>query len=187
MKRKNYDGTNFGYTAQEMEQLRENFTQGDTSVWDDIFLKTHEDFLKQVQSKGIPTEDAEDLVQNVWIKVYEQLWKGFRNYEKVRHWFGQVLHNKCMDYFNTTEQQTPPQEVDTAKEDAERAEAAQIYMQVLNQMKPECIEVIRLHLFDGLSHTKVAQQIGDTYGAVRKRYSRCMNCLRELIAKLPKE
>lgn len=74
----------------------------DAGAWDD-FVKYYETFIKMVLKKSnIPFSEADDLVQDILLKV----WKGLPGYEyrqekaKFRTWLGTIIRNTVIDYYN---------------------------------------------------------------------------------------
>lgn len=74
----------------------------DTGAWDE-FVKYYETFIKMVLKKSnIPFNEADDLVQDILLKV----WKGLPGYEyrrekaKFRTWLGTIIRNTVIDYYN---------------------------------------------------------------------------------------
>ncbi|MCH2204382.1 MAG: sigma-70 family RNA polymerase sigma factor [Lentisphaerales bacterium] len=73
----------------------------DASAWDD-FVKYYETFIKMVLKKSnIPFSEADDLVQDILLKV----WKGLPGYEyrrekaKFRTWLGTIIRNTVINHY----------------------------------------------------------------------------------------
>lgn len=85
-------------THQTLIQRAQN--PDDASAWDD-FVRYYETFIKMVLNKSnIPFSDADDLVQDILLKV----WKGLPGYEykrekaKFRTWLGTIIRNTVINH-----------------------------------------------------------------------------------------
>lgn len=138
---------------------------------------------------------AQDVTQDVFRKVY----KAAGQLDPERDpgpWLMAITHNTCRDLWRSrgyklSRRSTPIDELagaavlrekgDTPEEAVARAERAQRVQAAIQQLPEPYRSVVLLHDYRGLSHEEIAVAVGATYAAVRKRYSRALAKLGELL------
>lgn len=139
-------------------------------------------------------EQAEDVTQEVFLKVYnaaDQL-------DPTRDpgpWLATITYNACREHWRSRghklERQTATINGDdgmrerlvNGKRSPERrvmnGERKALVEKALRRLPEEMRAAVLLHDFEGLSHTEVAEVLGESHAAVRKRYSRALTRLHE--------
>ncbi|MFF8789254.1 RNA polymerase sigma factor [Streptomyces sp. NPDC015125] len=135
---------------------------------------------------------AEDLCQEVWLKVAQNIGK-YRSGTSLLAWLRTIAKNTALDYLRSVQRR--PSEVlyadhleldrprfDQSPEDhAERRALAQAVAARMLKLRPEQREVLVLRFFDGLSPGQTAQIMGRTDGAVRTLTVRALRKLAEVM------
>ena len=131
--------------------------------------------------------DAEDAVQEVFVKGYEKL-DALRDPEKFGPWIGQIARNRCRDILRARgrhpEQPLSPGVANRAAQDAEDfgdLEAA------LGQLSEEHRLPLLLYYFEGKDTRAVARELGLTQGGACARLHRARQSLRTLLEEIPRE
>ncbi|MFZ3557241.1 RNA polymerase sigma factor [Streptomyces sp. BH055] len=136
---------------------------------------------------------AEDLCQEVWLKVARNIGK-YRAGTSFHAWLRTITKNRVLDYLRPL--QARPSELLYAdhleldrplvgqgpEEYAERRALAQAVASRLNKLRPEQRQVLILRFFDGESPAATAEIMGKTDGAVR---TLTVRALRKLAAVMP--
>ncbi|MEN8183074.1 MAG: sigma-70 family RNA polymerase sigma factor [Myxococcota bacterium] len=138
-------------------------------------------------------EDAEDVVQD----VFWRLWTGRARYDpargRFRGWFNAMARNRAIDVLRSGARRTSMRAEDpaalTIEEDGpeENAEAELHRRRVeaaLATLPPELKELVELAFYRGLTHREIAQHIGQPLGTVKSRIHRSLGMLREALAPL---
>ena len=63
----------------------------------------------------------------------------------------------------------------------ERAERERIVQEALLELPDAAREVIVLHDYEGIAHDRIAEMLGASHAAIRKRYSRALKALGEIL------
>ncbi|MCX5182684.1 RNA polymerase sigma factor [Streptomyces sp. NBC_00268] len=136
---------------------------------------------------------AEDLCQEVWLKVAQNISK-YRAGTSLLAWLRTITKNTALDYLRSVQRR--PSEVlyadhleldrprfdQNPAEHAERRALAQAVASHLEELRPEQRQVLILRFFDGLSPGQTAQIMGKSDGAVR---TLTVRALRKLAAVMP--
>lgn len=150
------------------------------------------------RKKGIPLDDVEDMIQEVFLSYYEHYpltWEG----TQIRFMLAKILQNRCMDYWRISEKREllcidseEPGEAASrimliTEEDnltiLVKREEIRETLHALDTMKPEWAEVIRLRILEDRPMTEVSEMLGISDNLVRTRLTRGRRYLREMLGK----
>lgn len=142
-------------------------------------------------------EDARDLAQEVFIKVYRNIGK-FERRSSFSTWIYQIAGNTCKDYlrknknksefsldeevFNNGEAFTPQvlKDENTPDLQYEEKEKLSILKEAIKNLNPEYKVVIILREFQNLSYEEIAKETNTSIGTVKSRLSRGRNVLKNI-------
>jgi RNA polymerase sigma-70 factor (ECF subfamily) len=130
-------------------------------------------------------EDAEDLVQETFIKAYKSFHQ-LKDREKCRAWLTSILYNTFVDRYRKEEKVSiisqPIEESIIYQENPEteilRGVMDQEVLEALFELPEEYSTVIVLSDIESLSYTEVSEILGVPIGTVRSRLSRGRRLLR---------
>jgi RNA polymerase sigma-70 factor (ECF subfamily) len=136
---------------------------------------------------------AEDLCQEVWLKVAQNISK-YRPGTSLLAWLRTITKNTALDYLRSVQRR--PSEVlypdhleldrprldQSPEEHAERRALAQAVATQMQKLRSEQRQVLILRFFDGLTPGQTAQIMGKSDGAVR---TLTVRALRKLAAVMP--
>jgi RNA polymerase sigma-70 factor (ECF subfamily) len=128
---------------------------------------------------------AEDITQDVFVKVYRNLPR-FRKESSVHTWIYRIAVNECKGYLRSWSFRNllpqswvkTPGYMTVEHEVLENAERAQLVQQVL-KLPPLYRQVIALHYYADLPIAEVAKVLGVTEGTVRTRLHRARQQLKQ--------
>ncbi|MCP4574649.1 MAG: RNA polymerase sigma factor [bacterium] len=137
---------------------------------------------------------AEDAVQEVFLRLHRSA-STLDPDRDPRPWLRTVTANLCRDHWRSFGARVSRQSVSV---DAEKAppladhgptpeaetlagERAGKVQEAIDQLPEEMREVVVLRDYEGLSHDEIAEIVGASAAAVRKRYSRALNRLGEML------
>ncbi|MFI1201584.1 RNA polymerase sigma factor [Streptomyces sp. NPDC020883] len=135
---------------------------------------------------------AEDLSQEVWLKVAQNISK-YRLGTNFHAWLRTITKNRALDYLRSVQRR--PSEVLYAdhleldrprvghgpEEYAERRALAEAVAVHMHKLRPEQQQVLVLRFFDGESPGRTAEIMGKTDGAVRTLTVRSLRKLAEVM------
>jgi RNA polymerase sigma-70 factor (ECF subfamily) len=140
-------------------------------------------------------QSAEDVL----IDVYTEVWRRAASFDRTRGsvsgWLLTITRTRAIDVLRSRQRETPADPIEAARSLAwegpspeETALAAERYHLVhgaLKRLAPDQLEAIQLAYFKGLSHSQIAQQLGQPLGTVKTRIRLGMMRLRELLGAVP--
>ena len=145
-------------------------------------------------------EDAEDVVQNAFVKVFQNL-PGFRGDSRFYTWLVRITVNEALmnirrrsrhnqvsiDEPNETAESCDPLEIEDCGPNPEQHytqhELRQILATTINELKPAYRAVFQLRNVDGLSTEETAEALALTSSAVKTRLQRARLTLRNSLDK----
>ncbi len=130
-------------------------------------------------------EDAEDLVQETFIKAYKSFHQ-LKDRQKCRAWLTSILYNTFVNKYRKEEKASiisqPIEESIIYQENTEteifKNVMDQEVLEALFELPEEYSTVIILSDIEGLSYTEVSEILGVPIGTVRSRLSRGRRLLR---------
>jgi len=136
--------------------------------------------------KMVPfSDDVSDLVQEVFIRLYQNLEKG-SSIEFPRSWLYKVTVNKCIDF---TKKQQKHEKIESAsflKDEndlVENIEKQDVVRLALSKLKKD-ERVLAILYSEGLSYKEIAEITGIRFSSVGKTISRTLAKLENELKKL---
>jgi RNA polymerase sigma-70 factor (ECF subfamily) len=139
---------------------------------------------------------AEDLSQDVFLKVHRALDR-LDPTRDPKPWLTTVAYNACRDHWRSSTVRRAheshslddearveaPQgsSADSALDSLLKSEQEQLVQRAIDALALPLREVVVLHAYQGLSHDQIAELIGVSHAAVRKRYSRAIATLSQSV------
>lgn len=178
------------------EKLVERCLQGDDAAWEGI-VNTYGRRVYNMSYRYTGRRDeAEDLTQEVFIKVYQNL-KSYRSDAGTfQNWVLKVGRNLIIDHYRQTrrfQQAAGTEEMETMnlKDDkvlnpyraAEQVEASLFLRDGLQALSPELKEAIVLRDLEGMAYQEIAELLSIPEGTVKSRINRGRLELAKLLIK----
>jgi len=164
----------------EDDEILEKFSQENTrnEAFNLLIFKYQEKIYWHVRRLVIDHDDADDLVQEVFIKVWKSLAK-FRNDSKLYTWIYRIATNESITFLNKKKQrnQTPLDEV--SEELSESLVASSYFNGDKIQMKlqqalltlPEKQRLIfNMKYYDDLKYDEISAILGTSVGALKASF-----------------
>lgn len=135
---------------------------------------------------------AEDLAQEIWIKVAQNLQR-YRPGTNLLGWLMTITRNTVVDHLRAVQRRPTevlqsdhlaldrPRPGLTPHQYAERRQLAQAIEAHMEKLKPDQRRCLRLRFFDGVSPADTAQIMGKTVGAVRTLTVRSLRRLAQVL------
>jgi RNA polymerase sigma-70 factor (ECF subfamily) len=135
-----------------------------------------------VQGFRLPQQDAEDVFQEVFARVYERL-DSLREDEAVRPWIAQLTRRLCIDRLRSGSRESdadldelpevPADDVLTALEEAFDVHEA------MAELPENCRQILDRFFARDESYRTIGDTLGLPAGTIASRISRCLDKLRE--------
>lgn len=179
------------------EQLITNYLKGDEKTLEILIRR----YLKPIYSFSYhftgDVESAEDITQEVFIKVWRNI-KKFNKEHKFKTWIFAIAKNTCLDW--QKKKKTVPFSIldgeekfsfsETIKDPAalpdellEKRDVAAVLNKALEKLLPKYRMVLFLRYNDHLSFCEIAEILGESIDTVKTRHRRGIQKLKILITK----
>jgi RNA polymerase sigma factor (sigma-70 family) len=161
-------------------QLVQRCRQGDRAAWEALVERfSRYVYAICVQAFRLPPQDAEDVFQDVFMKVYEQLGK-LRDDSAVRPWLAQLTRRTCIDRLRAGSREMAEEDVEpvgfvdalSILDDALAVRAC------LEELSEDCREVLDRFFARDESYHVISDALGLPAGTIASRISRCLEKLR---------
>jgi RNA polymerase sigma-70 factor (ECF subfamily) len=163
---------------------------GDREAFRLLVDRYHDDALRYATHLLGHTADAEDAVQDTFLRAYRYL-ASYREQDRFRGWLWRILVNRCHTHAGDRARRPVPQEAETlaalSEPHSPEAELDRAFLraelaEALATLPLEQREAVVLHFTDGLSYPEMAAATGVGVSALKMRVHRACERLRALLA-----
>lgn len=166
-------------------KLVERCLQGDDTAWESIVTSYTRRLYNLSYRYTNRRDEAEDLTQEIFIKIYQNL-KSYRSDAGTfQNWILKVGRNLIIDHYRQSrryQQVGGSEELETmnVKDDkapnphraAEQLDAARFLMDGMQALAPELKEAVILRDLEGMAYQEMADLLGIPEGTVKSRINR---------------
>ena len=177
-----------------VERCRDN----DDAAFSEVVARYKAKIYNYVYRMTGSSEDAEDLTQEVFIRMYTSI-DSFRGQSSLNTWLFRIAGNLCIDRFRRTKNRTPAYSLDEPTGEAdqtqevpdhtyephrllENVELADQIQQALSMLPEKLRATLLLHDVEGLPYEEIAQVVGCPLGTVKSRLFNARMQLRQHLA-----
>ena len=123
------------------------------------------------------THDAEDVVQDVFLKLLKQKEKCFHDYEHLKSWLIRVTINQCLDYKKSffRKNTVPLEDFDISYEPEEKE-----IMEELYQLPKDYRNILYLYYYEDFTIKEIANSLNLTESNVKNYIYRTLKELRRI-------
>jgi RNA polymerase sigma-70 factor, ECF subfamily len=159
--------------------------EGDMSALQFLYIRFADDVCGYVSSIVQNSHDAEDITQNVFLKLPTAIRKYEPRQVPFAAWILRVARNAALDHLRAR-RQIPFEEVRTDDGGHEQVgfERSQCLRAALLNLPPEQREVLVLRHLAGLSPGEIARRLGKTEGSVHGLHHRGRAALQDLLREM---
>jgi len=194
--------------AQIVNGLVRRCVAGDAVAWEEIVQRYHRRIFNLCYRFAGTSDDAQDLTQEVFIKMYRTL----NSYDVERGafmtWLTTMTRNLLVDHFRKTKQDRVTDSIDAATSDHEDAmplsdriedqgappdarvqsrEAKEAVHQALQKLSPELREAVILRDLQDMDYREIAAVLKVPEGTVKSRINRGRAELARLLQRIYKQ
>ena len=180
--------------AQVVGQLVRRCAQGEAAAWEDIVRRFHRRIYNICYRFAGSADDAQDLTQEVFIKVYRTVGSFDGEKASFNTWVTTVTRNLLVDHFRKTRNDRATDSIDAAQgadEDGptladrlatdgsesphlhvESRERREMVHRALQQISPDLREAVILRDLQDMDYREIAQVLKVPEGTVKSRINR---------------
>jgi RNA polymerase sigma factor (sigma-70 family) len=153
---------------------------GDVTAWNELVERfSRYVYAITVQGFRLGQQDAEDVFQEVFAKVYEHLGR-LRDDAAIRPWIGQLTRRTCIDRLRSGERETPLEDIEPPGVDdlLTTLDEALTVREALGTLSERCQEILDRFFARDESYRVIADALDVPPGTVASRISRCLEKLK---------
>ena len=164
-------------------QLVSRCRSGDQEAWNELVERfSRYVFAICVQAFRLPAEDAEDVFQEVFARVYQHLDR-LRSDDSIRPWIAQLTRRLCIDRLRSSGREGPSELDDLDPGGVDEALAglddALTVRASLDAVGDPCREILDRFFCRDESYKAIGEALDLPSGTIASRISRCLGKLRE--------
>jgi len=150
------------------------------ALWNEYY----EPVRRFIETKTRHHPDAEDIVQNVFVKAHAHL-TDVKDEHKIQAWIFQIARNSIADHYRKDKRaEELPGELQTNDEyeepDYDKAVIA-CFRSVLPRLPEKYREALELSELKGMSQKELSERLGITYSGAKSRVQRGREMMKELL------
>jgi RNA polymerase sigma factor (sigma-70 family) len=156
---------------------------GDEAAWRELVDRfSRYVYAIAVQGFRLPQQEAEDIFQEVFARVYERL-DSLREDEAVRPWIAQLTRRLCIDRLRTKARESDA-DIDELPElpgedDLTALEEAFDVHEAMAELPESCRQILDRFYARDESYRTIGDTLGLPAGTIASRISRCLDKLRD--------
>ena len=146
-----------------------------TIIWNNLYEELLSFIILKVKDKSA----AEDIVQDVFIKVHTKSHQ-VKETDKITNWIYQITRNAVVDHFRYQSKTIAPVNVNWESDNHEFNDCVAYCLKTLMNTLPDKYRVpLELTEIDNVSQSNVAERLNITYSAARTRVQRARKMLKQ--------
>jgi len=168
------------------EELIKGCIQEDESCQRELFRRYPGTMLGVCQRYARSAADAEDIVQDAFIKVFEKIYQ-FKSEGSFEGWIRRVFINSSIEHLrrkkmtlsNVSEKEENT--IENADISALDNLAEKDIINLIQDLSPGYRTVFNLYVIEGYSHKEIAEALGISEGTSKSQYSRAKVHLQNML------
>jgi RNA polymerase sigma-70 factor (ECF subfamily) len=176
-------------------QLIKSCLKGESSAYNTLYAQYAPKMLVVCSRYVSDSDDAQDLLQEGFIKVFEELHR-FRNEGSLEGWIRRIMVNSALNHYkkySNIKYQT--EDISQLKYDIPDVAIVDIESQLNNEellklvqtLPPSYRMVFNLYVFEGYKHHEIAKQLGIREGTSKSNLQDARRILQQKINTINKE
>ena len=150
-----------------------------TMAAEDIYISYHDKVSSYIRGKLDNHHDAEDLVSQVFEKVYGKIHTFDESKASLSTWIYTITRNTVTDYYRTRRIHTSYDEVYELPAPEKDRDMLDTLADALMILKERERDLILLHYYKGLTLKEVADKMGMAYINAKVIHKNALTCLRQ--------
>jgi RNA polymerase sigma factor (sigma-70 family) len=162
---------------------------GDNQAFEEVYTSYYTPLYRYILSRVKSREEAEDMTQAVFIKIWTYIPNWNVNHTSPLSFFFTVARNTLIDYYrkNSHREIVSDEMVygsidsDTSTDKlSDHSELKSAMMEAVAKLSEEQQEIVRLYYTNDLTYKEISEILGKREDAIRQIHSRAIKRLREI-------
>lgn len=161
------------FTDDHLKILIDKAKTGDETAFTELYSAFFEKIYRFIYFRISHRESAEDLTEDVFIKVFENISK-LENSEVFEGWVYQIARNKIIDYYrskkitvNLDEIENTAQYEDTIIDTLSSDGDQKLLLTAMKELPADYQTILKLRFFENHSPATIAEMLGKNEGTIR--------------------
>jgi RNA polymerase sigma factor (sigma-70 family) len=162
-------------------QLVQRCREGDPAAWNELVERfSRYVYAICVQGFRLRDQDAEDVFQEVFTRVYAKL-DTLRDDSALRPWIAQLTRRLCLDTISSGSREQPAEDVAAPghEQTLDEIDEAFAVREAMTSLSDSCQEVLDRFFARDESYRTISAELSIPAGTIASRISRCLVQLRE--------
>jgi RNA polymerase sigma-70 factor (ECF subfamily) len=157
---------------------------GDPEAWNEL-VERYSRYVYAIAVRGfrLNDEDAEDVFQDVFARVYTRL-DSLRDDDALRPWIAQLTRRRCLDAVASRSREAQVDEEEVGPEEAADltdVEEAFVVREALAGLSPTCQDMLDRFFARDQSYKTIAHELAIPSGTIASRIARCLGRLKQAL------
>jgi len=167
-------------------QLVERYLTGDLTAFDEIMIRYERQIFRLCYRFTSNTDDAKDLAQDVFVKVFEHL-GNFRRESSLKTWLYRIATNHCINHAKANHRQfvevteTMGQTSTTVQTVLEEKEQRDRFRGMVKRLPPKQRAILELRIHEQLSYEEIATMSNRSVSTIKASVFFALEKLRKLV------
>ena len=167
--------------------LHQRLSRGDETAFQETFEIYFKVLVLFATKFSLDKETAEDLVQDIFVKLYEQRDR-LQFHSSLKAFLYQSVKNRCIDFIRTTKNREKHHGEIKASSDLEGLDSEELMMQSeleekiyqsIKQLPEQCQLIFKMNRFEGKRNQEIADELNISKRTVETQISKALKRLRE--------
>ena len=173
-----------------IEKLLDHKTQNE--AFQQLLLQYQKPLYAHIRNIVINHDDADDVLQNTFIKVYQNL-KNFKGESKLFSWMYRIATNEAITFLNNkikrngmTSESFQQKQIENINADPYfDGDAVQLKLQQSIALLPEKQQLVfKMKYFQDLKYEEISEILGTSVGALKASYFHAVKKIEEFMTKI---
>lgn len=180
------------YVKTNQERLKKLIIQaknGNSDSFEEVYTTYYTPLFRYILNRIKNRQEAEDLTQNVFMKIWKALPEWDNNHSSPISFFFTVARNTLIDYFRKSKSKeivsdeivyAHTDEQTTLNDDGIKKEQGEAIRLLVSKLSNDQQEIIKLYYVSDLTYKEISEITGKREEAIRQIHSRAIKKLREI-------
>jgi len=172
-------------TQKSDKQLVEDYLHGEEESLEILIKKYIKPIYSFIYRQAGNVQEAEDLTQETFVKVWRNL-KKFDNRKEFRTWIFSIAKNTCIDFFRKKKTLLLYESENGPEKDCgffEDMNIVQLLQSATEKLLPKYQQVLSFYHNEDLNFREISEKTGESINTIKSRYRRAILLLRGMIPK----